>query len=319
MAANTLGYNQVFPIYNADGTPFHDLELKKSVVESSVMSLGDKITGDVYYIDNTLPFSMGEYIEYKQNPNDENERPVKYVLVNPPTIVREGMVSDNGQLKGMTKYSLEFYHPMYMLSNIPFTDVAINDGQKKYLSQNKTFSWIGNLNEFVEKLNANLSYTKWIVTIASSVDTTVRLKMSEVLQFDKNFISDALKKEYEEWEIPFVITSIKEGETYYSQGKRFLITIGLPSQEIYTINEQGHQTSTPFVFRFGKGVGLKNNSRTPKNNKIVTRLVGYGAERNVPYGYPQIPWVGNQSWDYTINNNPYAPNSYPIYDGIVGG
>jgi hypothetical protein len=30
-------------------------------------------------------------------------------------------------------------------------------------------------------------------------------------------------------------------------------------------------------------------------------------------------WTGNQSWNYTINNDSTATNSYPIYDGIVGG
>ena len=182
MAANTLGYNQEFPIYNADGTAFNNLILRKSVVDSVVMSLGDKVTGDVYYRDNSLVVTMQEYIVVDG---------VKYALVNPPTILREGMVSDNSQINGMTKYSFEFYHPMYMLGNIPFTDVAINESQKKYLSQNKTFSWVGTLTEYVAKLNANLSYTEWLVVISPSVDVTVRQKTCEVLQFDKNFISDA--------------------------------------------------------------------------------------------------------------------------------
>ena len=63
MASNTLGRNIALPIYNADGTAFHDLELTKFTADSIVMSLGDKITGDVYYIDNTLAVSMSEYIE----------------------------------------------------------------------------------------------------------------------------------------------------------------------------------------------------------------------------------------------------------------
>lgn len=311
MAQNTLGRNLTFPIYNADGTAFHGLELKKSTSDSVVMSLGDKVTGDVYYIDNTLAVTMQEYIVLNG---------VKYTLVSPPTIVREGMVTDNTQLKGMTKYSFTFYHPMYMLGNIPFTDIAVTQSQAKYLSQNKTFSWIGTFSEYIAKLNANLASTEWLVIMSSTVTQEKQNEIpEEVLSFDKQFISNALKTGYDTWEVPFVITSIKEGETGYAQGKRFLITFGLPTQEIYTIDAQGHKTSTPFIFQFGKGVGLKNNSRTPRNNKIVTRIVGYGSDRNIPYGYPQIPWTGNQSWDYTINNNPNAANSYPIYDGIVAG
>lgn len=311
MAQNTLGRNLTFPIYNADGTAFHGLELKKSTSDSVVMSLGDKVTGDVYYIDNTLSVTMQEYIVLNG---------VKYTLVSPPTIVREGMVADNTQLKGMTKYSFTFYHPMYMLGNIPFTDIAVTQSQAKYLSQNKTFSWIGTFDEYIAKLNANLASTEWLVVMSSSVSQEKQNEIpDDVLSFDKQFISDALKTGYDTWGVPFVITSIKEGETGYAQGKRFIITFGLPTQEIYTVDAQGYKTSTPFIFKFGKGVGLKNNSRTPRNNKIVTRIVGYGSDRNIPYGYPQILWTGNQSWNYTIDNNPNAANSYPIYDGIVGG
>ena len=320
MAQTTiLGRNITFPIYNADGTPFNDLVLKKATVESIVMSLGDKISGDVYYKDNQLNVTMSEYIEYNANPDDENSPTVKYYLVNPPTIVREGMVADNSQLKGTTKYSFVFYHPMYMLGNFPFTDIAVTGDERKYLSQNKTFSWIGTLYEFVAKLNANLNNTEWIVTINIAQSDVEQLqkanKLSEVLSFDKQFICDALKKAYEEWEIPFTITSIRQDEQHYAQGKRFLIEFGLPTQEIYADEEH----LVPFVFRFGQGIGLKNNSRTPRNNKIVTRLCGYGSERNVPFGYPQIIWTGDQTWEYTINNDASAPNSYPIYTGIVGG
>ena len=163
MGTNTLGQNIVFPIKRGDGTSFNDLVLHKATYESVVMSLGDKITGEVYYKDNALDVSMSEYIEYKKNPDDPNENAVKFMLVNPPTVIREGMSSDNGELKGMTKYSFEFYHPMVQLSNMPFTDIAVNNGEEKYLSENKTFSWIGKLQDFINKLNKNLEKTEWVV------------------------------------------------------------------------------------------------------------------------------------------------------------
>ena len=73
MAKETLGRNITFPIYNENGTSFHNLVLKRAVVDSVVMSLGDKITGDVYYKDNALDVTMREYILYKKNPEDESE------------------------------------------------------------------------------------------------------------------------------------------------------------------------------------------------------------------------------------------------------
>jgi len=303
MATGEIGRNLTFPIFNSDGTAFNDLVLHKATYDSVVMSLGDKITGDVYYRGTDLAVTMGEYIEYDG---------VRFVLVSPPTIVREGMVSDNSELKGLTKYSFTFYHPMYMLNNFPFSDIAVTTAQSKYLSQNKSFSWIGNLTDFVAKINKNLEGTQWYCDISSAISANDRNKLSEVIAFDKNTIADALKKGYETWEFPYIISKINHGEPQYSSGKRFLIRFGLPTTEI-TVD------GSPFVFEYGQGVGLKNNSRTPRNNKIVTRLAGYGSEDNIPYGYPQIRWYGDQSWDYTVENNPSAANSYPIYDGILGG
>ena len=304
MAEGDVGRNLTFPINNADGTSFNGLSLKKATYNTVVMSLGDNITGDVFYQNNALVVTMEEYIEYNG---------VRYVLVNPPTIVREGMVSNNSELKGMTKYSFTFYHPMYMLGNFPFTDVAVSSDEEKYLSEKKTFSWIGNLNDYVAKLNKNLYGTEWVCEVGATVPNSVATKLSGVMSFDKNTIAEALKNGYDTWKVPYIIDKLKSTDSRYSGGKRFLIHFGLPSEDI--LNQNGDV----FVFRCGQGVGLKNNSRTPRNNKIITRIAGYGSSENVPYGYPQIIWLGNQSWNYTVNNDPSAANSYPIYDGIVGG
>lgn len=309
MGTNTLGRNITLPIYNADGTSFNELELTKFTSDSVVMSLADKITGDVYYKDNGLSVAMTEYVLYNG---------VKYVLVNPPTVVREGMASDNGELKGMTKYSFEFYHPMYQLSNLPFTDVAVTSSEEKYLSQNKNFSWVGYPSDFFAKLNKNLESTQWIVVKSTRYPSDKETMLSGVLSFNDNTIADALKMAYDTWGVAYVISQIKSGEQYYSDGKRFMVTFGLPTNEIYA-SDDDRNNNNPYIFEMGKGVGLKNNSRTPRKNKIVTRISGYGSEDNIPYGYPQIVWTGNQDWDYTINNDSTNPNSYPIYNGIVNG
>lgn len=322
--------NITFPILDAQGNPFHDLVLRKVAVDSVVMSLGDKITGDVYYPTNSLVVTMQEYVEYKG---------VRYVLVSPPTVVREGLESANSELKGMTKYSFTFYHPMCQLSNLPFTDVAVRADEVKYLSQNSTFAWTGTGIDFIAKLNKNLQGTQWVVVPSDNAESLAKLKSlpdeieptkagqepnSNVLSFDNATVADAFKTCYDTWKVPFVVDSLHQGEysykdehnvehDWYNEGKRFVVVFGLPSNEILDANNQ------PFVFRLGQGLGLKNNSRTPKNNKIVTRISGYGSEDNITYGYPQIVWTGDQTWDFTINNDSTQPNSYPIYDGIVNG
>ena len=309
MDSSSLGYNLQFPIYKEDGTLFEGLVLYKSTFDSVVMSLATKITGDVYYRTNNLNVTMREYIVY----ND-----VKYTLVNPPTIVREGLVKDNSELKGMTKYSFEFYHPMYQLSNMPFCDVAVSSDDKRYLSENKSFAWIGYPIDFLNKLNKNLEGTQWVCELSSSITEEKLNELSSVISFSNNTIADAIKAWYDTWQLPYVIDQLNEGDEGYSQNKRFKIVLGYPSNEIYRYYD-GQPTGIPYVFHIGQGVGLKNNSRTPRNNKIVTRISGYGSEDNIPYGYPQIVWTGDQTWDYTINNDPLNVLSYPIYDGIVNG
>ena len=312
--------NIIFPIKSEDGTPdgtpYHDLVLHKATVDSVVMSLGDKITGDVYYNGELTDITMKEYVKYEG---------VKYILINPPTKVREGMVSDNSDLRGMTKYSFEFYHPMCKLGNMPFTDVAVSEDEKRYLSESNTFFWIGTCYDYIDKLNKNLENTEWVVVASGNEESEAKMEvLSDVLSFDKKTIADALKTMYDTWEVPFVIDQITSG-TYYNQGKRFVIVVGLPSNEILV-------DGNPFVFHFGQGVGLKNNSRTPRNNKIVTRIAGYGSENNIPYGYPQIRWYGASGREFTYGNAAGVYNnvtigghrfakvvSYPIYKGILGG
>lgn len=325
--------NKEFIVYGENGQPFHDIVLKKTTYESVVMSLGDKISGDFLYKDNKLSFTMREYIIYNG---------VKFMLVNPPTIVREGMVADNSELKGMTKYSVEFYHPMVVLNNFDFSDVAVSFDEETYKSQDKTFPWIGYIKDFADKLNKNLVGSEWVVILSDSITQDKLETMSELLSFDNNTIGDALKTAYDTWEVPFVIDTLEEGEyyymdsnnnqvDYYEEGKRFVILFGLPSNEIYA-SEDDKQQENPFVFKFGQGVGLKNNSRTPRNNKIITRIAGYGSEDNIPYGYPQIEWLGDENAQFTIGDSVGVKEnvtingkffekafSYPIYDGILGG
>ena len=314
------GKNIVLQIYNSSDEPFHNLVLRKPTYDSTVMSLADKISGFVYYKDNSLACTMHEYIVYDG---------VKYTLVNPPTIVREGLVADNSELKGMTKYSMEFYHPMVMLSDFPFTDVAVSNDELRYKSQDKSFTWVGYVEDYITKLNKNLQGTQWVCELSANTDNDTLAKFSDVLTFSNNTIADALKTAYDTWGIPYIIDLLPVSDERYSSGKRYLIFFGEPSNEIYASAEDA-TNETPFVFQFGQGVGLKNNSITPKNNKIVTRIAAYGSERNIPYGYPQILWTGNSSWDYTINNasgmqeitvngQTITAMSYPIYQGIVGG
>ena len=249
--------NLVLDIKNADGTNFNDLKLRKFNV-SPVMSLSGKIEGNVFYPTNTLAFTMNEYVMYNN---------VKYSLKidNPPTILKKGIAEDNGELKGMTKYSLTFYHPITLLYNIPFTDIAVTSDESLYKSEDTTFFWVGTITELVAKINQNLISKGWSCALQSGfIDDG---KQSEVIQFNNQTIADVLKVCYETYKVPFTIDG-------------YDIFFGTPSNEILDSN------NNPYVFKLGQGIGLKNNDRTPKNNKIITRIAGM-VETNSLW-YPKI-------------------------------
>ena len=115
--------NLIFQIYNADGSYFHGLSIKSSTYISQAMAISDNIEGYIYYPTNELSFTFKKYITY----NGVNY----YMKIDePPTIVMKGLLEDNNEAKGMTKYTIKFYHPMVLLFNIPFTDVAVSVDEK---------------------------------------------------------------------------------------------------------------------------------------------------------------------------------------------
>ena len=284
--------NLIFQIYNADGSYFHGLSIKSSTYISQAMAISDNIEGYIYYPTNELSFTFKKYITY----NGVNY----YMKIDePPTIVMKGLLEDNNEAKGMTKYTIKFYHPMVLLFNIPFTDVAVSVDEKKYKTNDTSFYFKGTLSNFLQKLNVCLSNTPFTCALQSGfVDDGTQ---SDVIQFDNQMISSVLGTLYDTFKVPFVFDGYK-------------ILFGTPSAEIYANGE-----TSPFVFKLGQGLGLKDNDRTPKNNTIVTRVAGCGSSDNIPYGYPKIKWTGDQSWTYTINNDPSQANSYPIVDGVIDG
>lgn len=272
--------NPILNIYNEDGTPFHDISLRKHTFSTIVMSLNDKIEGEFYYKDNSLSFTLQEYVEYKG---------IKYILKNPPVVVRKGMTSENSEAKGMTKYSCTFYHEMIELYNIPFTDIAISSSEESYRSEKRTFSWIGTLSMFVQKINSCLVGTKWTCKLQPTfVDDGI---MSDVLSFSNQFISDVCKTAYETWKVPFVVDG-------------YTIWFGKPSKEILD------DENKPYIFKFGQGVGLKNNDCTPKNNKVITRIAGYGSNINIPYGYPIITDADGNRIEHPYTRDTLMPSVY---------
>lgn len=263
--------NLILYIKNEDGASFHNIRLNKFAYTTTVMAFNSKIEGDFYYKDNSLSFTLAEYVEYKG---------MKFTLKNPPVIIKKGMTSDNSELKGMTKYTCTFFHEEIELYNIPLIDNR---------TAKRTFSWIGNLTSFLSLINESLKGTKWKAEIQPGFGVSSAL--SEVITFNNQFITDACKTAYETYKVPYVIDGYK-------------ILFGRPSNEIR--NNDGR----PYAFRLGQGLGLRNNDVTPKNNKVITRIAGYGSDMNLPYGYPIIRDANGNIVEHPYTRDRLMPSIY---------
>jgi hypothetical protein len=99
------------------------------------------------------------------------------------------------------------------------------------------------------------------------------------------------------------------GSEYYVDGKK--------------INLAKQVSQTPYKFRYGRGKGLYKIARSqPDNQKIITRLYAFGAEKNLPGDYPssrlRLPGgydclIHNLSWTITLVFFPFY-NVYFTWD-----
>ena len=76
------------------------------------------------------------------------------------------------------------------------------------------------------------------------------------------------------------------------------------------------------TLKFGQGLGLKNNDRIPKNNKVITRIAGRGSDKNLPFRYPIIKDNKGRVVDHPYYRDHLMPTCYVnavrslVVDGI---
>ncbi len=243
-------------IKNQDGTNFYDIYLTEISVSNNVM--GDLYaTSKFMYKDNSLAdkFINGIYIDYGDDRFYISEQP--------------SLSHNNKDNSGMTQYDIKFSHAREDLKNVPFTDEPLpNTNEFNFRNGSRKVQFFGKLTEMINRINACLlrnapsgdSKKQWeLIFQEGFIDNTE----PQQIIIDNGFITDALQTMYDTWKVPYMFVGFK-------------IYIGVPVTEI------GH------VFEYGQGVGLKNDDRISKKNKIITRISGCGSTDNIPYGYPII-------------------------------
>lgn len=155
----------------------------------------------------------------------------------------------------MYKHELQFVSERIVLENVYFMDV-VTAGEDTYRSNSTSVKFMGDINEFVGRLNASMAKSGIGYSVVIDEDITSE---SKLVSLDSVYLAEALQSIYTIYELP-----------YYFVGK--VCHIG------YTENV----ISTPFEYK----KGLVSIKKTNANYKIVNRVTGVGSSDNIPFYYP---------------------------------
>lgn len=155
----------------------------------------------------------------------------------------------------MYKHELQFVSERIVLENVYFMDV-VTAGEDTYHYNSTSVKFMGDINEFVGRLNASMAKSGIGYSIVIDEDITSE---SKLVSLDSVYLAEALQSIYTIYELP-----------YYFVGK--VCHIG------YTENV----ISTPFEYK----KGLVSIKKTNANYKTVNRVTGVGSSDNIPFYYP---------------------------------
>ena len=160
---------------------------------------------------------------------------------------------------GRYQHSIELVSERVMLDNVYFYDVVSSGTvEDKPVSNSSKFSFYGDIDEFVRRLNESLKYRNLDYTVI--IDDGI-VSGSFNVSFENKVISEALQEIYNTYNLP-----------YYFDGKT--IHVGYTNNAI---------TET---FRYGASDALLSINKENANYKLVTAVSGSGSEDNIPYYYP---------------------------------
>lgn len=202
----------------------------------------------------------------------------KYFIMNTPS-------SNKSNEDERYEHQLILKSEREILNHVYFIDAVQGDsGQDQVKSNSTKVQSMGDIEQFVERLNASLSYTKMEYTAVIDEGITSEDKMVE---FEDKYVLQALQEIYNVYELP-----------YYFDGKT--IHVGYEKNAI----------TTPF--KYGYDEALLSVSKENANYKVVNRCSGYGSEENIPYYYPNNSPKGDASVKVVSGN--ISAEKFVIYD-----
>lgn len=176
----------------------------------------------------------------------------KYFIMNTPS-------SDKDNTDERYNHNIELLSEREVLNHVYFIDAVQGDSTVDVYKSNSTkVTFFGDVNEFVSRLNACLSYQNLDYTAV--VDEGV-ISEDKQVSFEDKYILEALQEIFNVYEIP-----------YYFVGK--VIHVGFTENTI------------TYPLKYGFDEALLSISKQNANYAIINKIKGQGSSDNIPYYYP---------------------------------
>lgn len=219
--------------------------------------------------------------------------------------------SSKDSASGLYKHEASFVSKREVLDNTLFFDVVSqnpNDtnGGDKYRSNQTKFSFGGDINEFVSRINDSMAYCG--LYDRAGID-------GYCVVVDEGYGTDEVKElSFESQYLSAVIQLIKTTFEldYYWTGR--VCHVGSVQHDLSTSGNYGSR----YVLQYGSDAALMSVQRNNTNNKAIDVITGCGSSDNIPYYYPNTDEYGKAVFNVENIDKNKVSVALSKYWGIVG-
>ena len=219
--------------------------------------------------------------------------------------------SSKDSASGLYKHEASFVSKREVLDNTLFFDVVSqnpNDtnGGDKYRSNQTKFSFGGDINEFVSRINDSMAYCG--LYDRAGID-------GYCVVVDEGYGTDEVKELFFESQyLSAVIQLIKTTFEldYYWTGR--VCHVGSVQHDLSTSGNYGSR----YILQYGSDAALMSVQRNNTNNKAIDVITGCGSSDNIPYYYPNTDEYGKAVFNVENIDKNKVSVALSKYWGIVG-
>lgn len=176
-----------------------------------------------------------------------------------------------------------------VLNHTYFIDAVQGDSTiDGVVSNSLKVQFMGDITQFVARLNASMSYSK--IDYTAVIDDGITSE-SQLVSFEDKYILEALQEIYNVYKLP-----------YYFVGK--------------TIHVGYEQNAIPTVMKYGIDGALLSVSKENANYNLVNRITGVGSSDNIPYYYPNKTPKGEVSINVYSGNQGLTQSDLLLADAV---